>query len=206
MMTAKLTFYLERHGIKVYSYPASVLNIKKVCAEPLKTFNASQQALLDPSGSRTRLFAKDNEDRVNTGDVLLVRFRNGDPFCGICMSIRRRGPDTGILLRNTIARVGAEMWVKIYNPAVVGIEIVQRAERRSRRARLTYLRKPEHDRGDLSNILNEYLKTRRTLNAKRKDRKEKIEMKNAAKLKAAEISASKTPRQQARSKGKAPGR
>ena len=63
-------------------------------------------------------------------------------------------------------RTGTEMWVKVYSPIVVGIEIVQRAEKRARRAKLTYMRQPKHDRGDLSGIVSQYIKTRRTLGAK----------------------------------------
>lgn len=74
------------------------------------------------------------------GDILLVRLRNGDPFAGVCLNIRRRGVDTGILLRNQLTRVGVEMWFKIYSPNVEGIEVVQRRVKRARRARLYYLR------------------------------------------------------------------
>ena len=49
--------------------------------------------------------------------------------------------DTGILLRNQLTRVGVEMWVKIYSPTVVGIEVVQRrVGKRRGRARWYYLR------------------------------------------------------------------
>lgn len=74
------------------------------------------------------------------GDILLVRLKNGEPFSGVCMNIRRRGVDTGILLRNQLTRVGVEMWYKIYSPNVTGIEVVQRREKKARRARLYYLR------------------------------------------------------------------
>ena len=123
------------------------------------------------------------------------------------MARRRQGPDTAILLRNTVMRTGTEMWVKIYNPTVVGIEIVQRAERRARRSRLYYLRKPEHDRGDLSGVLNMYLKTRRTLGARKKDNKEKIEtQKAAAKAKTlVEDLETKPGNQQAKPGANAPG-
>lgn len=56
------------------------------------------------------------------------------------MNIRRRGVDTSILLRAQMTRIGTEMWVKVYSPTVVGIEVVQRAEKRARRARLYYMR------------------------------------------------------------------
>ena len=35
---------------------------------------------------------------------------------------------------------GVEMWVKIYSPTLRSIEVVQRAEKRARRARLYYMR------------------------------------------------------------------
>ena len=60
------------------------------------------------------------------------------------MNIRRRGVDTSVLLRNQLTRMGTEMWVKVYSPTVVGIEVVQRAEKRARRARLYYMRYVHH--------------------------------------------------------------
>lgn len=62
--------------------------------------------------------------------------------------------------------------MKVYSPLVSGIEIVQRAEKRARRARLTYMRKPKHDRGDLSGVVAQYMKTRRTIGAKARNRKD----------------------------------
>lgn len=79
------------------------------------------------------------------------------------MNIRRRGVDTAILLRNQLTRIGTEVWVKIYSPLVVGMELVQKAEKRARRARLTYLRLPKHDRGNLSGVVDNYLKTKKAM-------------------------------------------
>ncbi|MCJ1398884.1 hypothetical protein MMC11_002085 [Xylographa trunciseda] len=146
--------------IKTYPPPPST---KALCREPLVTFAASQISLLDPRGSRTRLFSKTNPDAAKVGDILLVRFKSGDPFAGVCMNIRRRGVDTSILLRAQLTRIGTEMWVKVYSPTVVGIEVVQRAEKRARRARLYYMRKPKHDRGNLSGIVDAYIRTRNLL-------------------------------------------
>ena len=132
--------------------------------------HTAQIAILDPTGARTRLLSKDNPDAARVGDVLLVRFKEpsstsstakkpsspaakdatsissptnpsaNESYAGVCLSIRRRGVDTGILLRNHFTRVGVEMWVKIYSPNVAGIEVVQRKEKRARRARLYYMR------------------------------------------------------------------
>jgi large subunit ribosomal protein L19 len=96
--------------------------------------------MLDPTGARKRLFARDNSEAAKVGDVLLVRIKNGEPYAGVCLNIRRRGVDTAILLRNQLTRVGVEMWYKIYSPKVTGIEVVQRREKRARRAKLYYMR------------------------------------------------------------------
>jgi large subunit ribosomal protein L19 len=52
------------------------------------------------------------------------------------------------------------MWYKIYSPNVEGIEVVQRREKRARRARLTYMRKPKHDMGSVQNIVLAYQRSR----------------------------------------------
>jgi large subunit ribosomal protein L19 len=57
------------------------------------------------------------------------------------------------------------MWYKIYSPNVEGIEVVQRKERRARRARLTYMRKPKHDKGSVQNIVLQYQRTTGALRA-----------------------------------------
>jgi large subunit ribosomal protein L19 len=98
-----------------------------------------------------------------------VRQKNGDPFAGVCINIRRRGVDTGILLRNELTRVGVEMWYKIYSPNVEGIEVVQRREKRARRARLTYLRKPKHDMGSVQGIVLAYQRSRSAVRGGGKD-------------------------------------
>ena len=37
-------------------------------------------------------------------------------------------------------RTGTELWVKVFSPKVGGVEVVQRAEKKVRRARLFYMR------------------------------------------------------------------
>lgn len=101
----------------------------------------AQLAQLDPTGERRALFDYRRSPRsVKVGDVLRVTFKNGDPFSGVCLSIRLRGIDTSFLLRNQLTRVGVEMSIKVFSPNVESVEIVQRAEKRKRRARLYYMR------------------------------------------------------------------
>ncbi|CZS89455.1 related to ribosomal protein L19, mitochondrial [Rhynchosporium agropyri] len=135
----------------------------KICREPMKAFTQDQISILDPTGARSNLFSRANTEAAKVGDVLLVRLKTGDPFAGVCINIRRRGVDSAILLRNELTRVGVEMWYKIYSPNVEGIEVVQRREKRARRARLTYMRKPKHDMGSVQNIVLAYQRSRGAL-------------------------------------------
>ena len=135
------------------------------CKEPLKQFAQDQLKVLDPTGVRQRLFSKTNKDGAQVGDILLVRQRGGDPFSGVCINIRRRSQDTAILLRNHLTRVGVEMWFKVFSPNVEGIEVVQRREKRARRAKLYYMRNEKHDRGSVDNVVTAYLKRRQALRA-----------------------------------------
>jgi ribosomal protein L19 len=143
------------------SYPHEP-SARRACIDPVKFITEQQLQVLDPKGVRTRLFAVDNPERVKPGDILLVRLKSGDPFSGVCITIRKRNSpiDTSILLRNALTRVGVEMWYKVYSPNVEGIEIVQRAARRARRNKLTYMRKPKHDIGSVEKIVREYQKNR----------------------------------------------
>lgn len=120
-------------------------------------------ALLDPTGARKRLFDPKNREGTKVGDILLTTFKSGEPFSGIIMSIKQRGVDTSVLLRNHLTRVGTEMQIKIYSPLVQSMEVAQKAPKRKRRARLYYLRKPKHDVGSVEKIVDQYLKQRALL-------------------------------------------
>lgn len=122
---------------------------------------------MDPTGARTALFSKANRDSARVGDVLMVTHRRGgEPFAGVLMSIRRAGIDTAILLRGQLTRLGVEMWFKVYNKNVAGVEIVRRRPKRARRARLTYLRQPKHDMGSVDHYVAAWRKSRNVLTTK----------------------------------------
>lgn len=120
--------------------------------------------MLDPTGERIAFFSQSNPEGARLGDILLVRQKDGDPFAGVLLSIRSRGPDTSILLRNELTRVGVEMMYKIYSPNIQGIELVRRKQgKRARRARLTYYRKPKHDLRSVESIVQAYHNARAAL-------------------------------------------
>ena len=53
--------------------------------------------------------------------------------------------------------------MKLYNPNVVGVDLVQRARKRVRRARLYYLRKGDKDVGSVQNVVAAYVRQRALL-------------------------------------------
>ncbi|THW94978.1 hypothetical protein D6D15_01760 [Aureobasidium pullulans] len=150
----------SEHSMKKIPVFPAVPSARTTCKDPIAAVTASQISTLDPTGARTRLFSRENIDRANPGDILLVRLKNGDQYAGVCLNIRRQGIDSAILLRNNLTRVGVEMWYKIYSPNVEGIEVVQRKEKRARRARLYYMRQPRHDIGSVDNIVRQYQRQR----------------------------------------------
>ncbi|KAN0078728.1 Translation protein SH3-like domain containing protein [Elaphomyces granulatus] len=151
----------EPRKIDVIPPPPSACS---VCKDPVATVTASQLAILDPTGERKALFDyRRNPRSVKAGDILRVTFKSGDPFSGVCLGIRLRGIDTSFLLRNQLTRVGVEMWIKVFSPNVESVEIVQRTEKKKRRARLYYMRKPEHDMGSVENIVQNYLRQKSAL-------------------------------------------
>ncbi|KAK4565727.1 hypothetical protein LTR86_003576 [Recurvomyces mirabilis] len=134
----------------------------KLCPDPIQALTTTQLLTLDPTGARTRLFSPLNPERVQVGDILLFRLKTGDPVSGIVLNIRQRHQpiDTAVLIRNNLTRVGVEMWFKVYSPSVEGIEVVKRAEKRARRAKLYFLREKRHDPGSVEGVVKQYLRAR----------------------------------------------
>jgi large subunit ribosomal protein L19 len=133
------------------------------CKDPIAVVQSSQMSLLDPTGARARLFDPLNRDGAKVGDILLATFKTGEPFSGVIMSIKLRGVDTSVLLRNHLTRIGTEMSIKVYSPLVQSMEVAQKTAKRKRRARLYYLRKPKHDVGSVQKVVDQYLRQRALL-------------------------------------------
>ncbi|KAI9370396.1 translation protein SH3-like domain-containing protein, partial [Aspergillus egyptiacus] len=151
--------------IKIYPPPPTAT---AKCKDPIVAVKESQLAVLDPTGERRALFDyRRNPRSVKVGDILRVTFKNGDPFSGVCLSIKLNGIDTSFLLRNELTRVGVEMSIKVFSPNVESVEIVQRSEKRKRRARLYYMRQPRHDMRSVENIVANYLRQKSALAGQR---------------------------------------
>jgi large subunit ribosomal protein L19 len=126
---------LPRRRIKIHASVAAPCT-----KDPIADLTTVQLRVLDPAGARQKLFSRDNKDAIRVGDIVQVRRTNGEPFAGVLINLRRRGVDTAILLRNQVTRIGVEMWFKLYSPRIEGVDLVQRAEKRKRRAKLYYMR------------------------------------------------------------------
>ena len=156
-----LTYRTGKRKIIVHEAPRSEA---ETCKDPVSIVDKSQLALLDPTGARAKLFDKTNQDRARVGDVLLATFKSGEPASGVILSIKGSGgPHTSVLLRNNLTGVGMEMQVKVHSPLVQSMEVAQRAPKRKRRARIYYLRKPEHDVGSVQKVVDQYLRQRALL-------------------------------------------
>jgi large subunit ribosomal protein L19 len=114
------------------------------------------------------LFDRKNPDGAKAGDILYVTFKTGEPFSGVILSVKSRGPHTTVLCRNQLTRVGVEMDIKVFSPLVQSMEVAQKALKRPRRARLYYMRKPKHDRGSVAKIVDQYLRQRAALTGGKK--------------------------------------
>lgn len=152
-----------RTAFAVYAPPVS---IRETHPAVMVSYHAQQVRRLDRTGARTSLFSKLNPDAAKVGDVLQVSSNRGEPFAGVCISIKRAGVDTAILLRNTLFKTGTEMWYKIYSPTVQGIEIIWRRPKRARRAKLTFMRQPRHDMGNVEHLVDAWRKARNVYSSK----------------------------------------
>ncbi|KAL6244020.1 hypothetical protein RBB50_008889 [Rhinocladiella similis] len=150
----------DKQEITVHESPFSEAAL---CKDPVSVIDQRQLAILDPTGARARLFDKTNKDRAQVGDILLVTFKTGEPVSGTILSIKGSGPHISVLLRNQLTGIGVEVLVKVHSPLVQSMEIAQRAPKRKRRARLYYLRKPEHDPGSVQKIVDQYVRQRAML-------------------------------------------
>ena len=155
---------MEKVG-KFHVWP-QLPSVRTTHPDPMPAVVKQEISQLDPTGARTRLFSKEHADSAKVGDVLMVSTKTGEPFSGVFLQIRRRGTSTAIQLRGQMMKVGVEMWFKIYSPTVTGIDIVWRRPKRARRARLTYMRKPEHDKGSVDNLVLAWKKERSALRSK----------------------------------------
>lgn len=76
----------------------------------------------------SRFFARRGRGKIEPGSVLTLSLSQPPyTFSGVLLSIRRKGPDSSILLRNVVRKTGVEMRVSLASPTLTGIKVIQRA-------------------------------------------------------------------------------
>ena len=126
---------------------------------------------LDPAGLRRQLFDRHNKNAVRPGAVLQVetynnikntKSKSGTLFAGHLMAIRRRGINTTFRLRSEVMRIGVEQVFALYSPTIKAITLLSASGgKKTRRAKLYYLRQSRHDRGAVD--AHSYRKTARVV-------------------------------------------
>ncbi|KAG7448968.1 RNA-binding domain-containing protein [Guyanagaster necrorhizus] len=88
------------------------------------------------------LFSRKSPSQLKPGSILTITMDHAPSvFTGVLLSIRRRGPDTSVVLRNILQRTGVDMQIFVNSPHVKEIKVVRKPPRgRMRRAKLFYLR------------------------------------------------------------------
>ncbi|KNE69160.1 ribosomal protein L19 [Allomyces macrogynus ATCC 38327] len=81
--------------------------------------------------NRAALFAKSNPNRIRAGAIVqvtsLTSMTKGKPvaFAGIVTSVRHKGIDTSLTLRNYVLKTGVEQTYKVFSPMVTAIKVLQ---------------------------------------------------------------------------------
>ncbi|KAN0064141.1 hypothetical protein ACQY0O_003308 [Thecaphora frezii] len=129
------------------------------------------RARYDPANRFTKLFDRDSPDRIPPGSVLVVEswtspLKTGfSSFSGVLIAVRRRGVSTSFVLRNLVVKLGVEMRFNLYSPLLKDIRVVQKAVagkddksgklRRTRRAKLYYLRDDDRRLAGIGNVIKQ---------------------------------------------------
>lgn len=133
--------------------------------------NSDLRAQFDPSGRLTGLFARGSPTCIPPGSVVVVEtWTSGaktgfSSFSGVLLGIRRRGTSTSFVLRNIVLKLGVEMRFSLYSPLLKDVRVIQRATagkndksgrlRRTRRAKLYYLRNDDRKLAGIGNVIKQ---------------------------------------------------
>ncbi|KAF9046036.1 RNA-binding domain-containing protein [Hymenopellis radicata] len=117
--------------------PASVRQGRGVMPYLMKSLGTPEKRAM-----RWELFNRKSSNQIRVGSILAVTMEHTPSiFTGVLISIRRRGPDTSILMRNILQRTGVDMQIYVMSPHVKEIKVVRAPPKgRMKRAKLYYLR------------------------------------------------------------------
>uniref|UniRef100_A0A060TBX7 ARAD1B18348p n=1 Tax=Blastobotrys adeninivorans TaxID=409370 RepID=A0A060TBX7_BLAAD len=104
----------------------------------------------DPTRWKSNLIDRKNPDCIKPGDIVRIRKEDGTTFVGMTLGIKRNNVSSTILLRNRIQGTAVESNFNIFNPQIIGIDILRRPIVPKTQSKLYYLRgNAKYDVGDL---------------------------------------------------------
>ncbi|KAK9477783.1 translation protein SH3-like domain-containing protein [Lipomyces japonicus] len=123
--------------------PVSPPSLIPAGTNSMELYQSAQINELDPTGFRRKLFESSSKIGIRPGDVIKIKFKSEDSqsFEGTVIAIRRRALATTVRVRSDVAKLGVEMSVPVFSPKVESFELISRAVKRARRAKLYYLRR-----------------------------------------------------------------
>ncbi|THV03322.1 RNA-binding domain-containing protein [Dendrothele bispora CBS 962.96] len=117
--------------------PKPLLQGKGLMPHLLKTLPPQQKQTM-----LRNLFSRKSPNCILPGSIVNATLEHAPfQFTGVVLGVRRRGPDTSLVLRNVVQRMGVEMQIYPCSPHVKELKVVRQPPRgRMRRAKLFYLR------------------------------------------------------------------
>ncbi|PWY98422.1 hypothetical protein BCV70DRAFT_193065, partial [Testicularia cyperi] len=144
---------------------------KSMFSAVMPRVHSDLRARYDPGNRLTKLFDRNSPDRIPPGSVLVVESwtsplkTNFSTFSGVLIAIRRRGVSSSFVLRNLVQKLGVEMRFNLYSPLLKDVKVIQRASagkndksgklRRTRRAKLYYLRNDDRRLAGIGNVIKQ---------------------------------------------------
>jgi large subunit ribosomal protein L19 len=144
---------------------------KSVLSGVMPRVHSELRARYDPGNRLTKLFDRQSRERIPPGSVLIVESwtsplkTNFSSFSGVLIAVRRRGVSTSFVLRNLVQKLGVEMRFNLYSPLLKDVRVIQKAEagkndksgklRRTRRAKLYYLRNDDRRLAGIGNVIKQ---------------------------------------------------
>lgn len=113
----------------------------------------AQYNKFDPSGVKRKILDKSNPEKLRSGDVVRIVYKEQSPAVGAVIAINKSGLGTTLLLRNMITGVGVEIHVPVFSPMVERIDIVRRPAKYKGRTKHYYIRNTRLDVGDLESSI-----------------------------------------------------
>jgi large subunit ribosomal protein L19 len=143
--------------------------VKSPLRGTMARLTAELRTQYDSTGRISQMFSRRSAARIPPGSVLIVETwtsaaRTGfSTFSGVLVAVRRRGVASAFVLRTLVQKLGVEVRFAMYSPLLKDIKVLSRADagkddktgrlRRTRRAKLYYLRHDDRKIAGISRVV-----------------------------------------------------